>query len=1170
MSKIVVHGVHRSGTSFWASLLEKAGCWYAEDEYRMPPQKDNPRGFWERTDVVEVNDRILSSAGLIWFTLNPRIEALDDPKLRQYCEQEIQGIVGRLDKHENWFLKDPRLSITWPRWAAYIQPTHHLVVHRHPISVAKSLNRRNGISVQHGLIFWYHQTRMIAKSLLSEKNVINVQFSANDSNADRWLSIINNLFSTSESNPKLKLNDVDSLFESKLVNHQNTNENTIGEKAKKVYDLVSIAWGHAIKGEFAELLELPEYRLDDFSWEDLDSKYIVSILSQKLENEVLQYQNEARNLSYQVVEFADEFSLERNSLNSHIEFLDKELVVKGQEIRTEQQEVKIKSKQLKSTENQLKSTENQLKLTEEELKSTMKHLGSQQEVIDELNSSLLSIAGILKRYMNSKRYFLFNSFNKVMGKFGLLKYERIHDALDIAKFGHSESDLERVMPRESARVLLLVALVKNPIEFITKFNISRLRKGLRVVFGIDGADREIQQALRRYHRADKESITKLDIFDPDEPGSWRDNDLRFTSNDKPTVSIVIPVYNNYLTTLACLHSIKKNTDSDVASYEVIIADDCSTDQTCDIAANIEGLRVVRPTRNLGFLKNCNHAMQAAKGEFIVLLNNDTNVQSCWLPELLSPLVADRNVGVTGPMFLYPDGRLQEAGGIIFSDASGWNYGRLDKANKPEYNFARNVDYVSGACLMFRKSLWDKVGGFDEVFAPAYYEDTDFCFEVRELGLDVRFIPTSKVVHFEGVSHGSSEDSGIKKYQAVNREKFSDKWADRLNSDHFPDSSQLFLARTHGRHKKTLLFIDHYVPFYDKDAGSKVAQRYIELLVEQGIRVIFLGDNFYPHQPYTGELQALGVEVLHGNYYKDHWYSWLQENSVHIDSIYLNRPHISKNYIDKIRALAHVPYIAYHGADLHYVRVAREELLGIESGDGMSSEDWKKIEFDIMRKCDVSLWLSENEVELIEKEDKSLNLAYKPMHWFEPSDIDPNRKIIKNNNLLFVGGFGHPPNLDGLQWFLDQVYPVILQRFSDVNLKVIGSNCPDSIQSLQSENINILGFVSEEELAEAYRNSRVSIVPLRYGAGVKGKVIESMQHGVTVMTTTIGAEGLPGEPVRYLNIEDDPKAYAKRLIQLLESDDVCSQKVALSDQALLRYFSRSSAIKAINKILGSRS
>ena len=1159
MSKIVVHGVHRSGTSFWASLLEKAGCWYAEDEYRMPPQKDNPRGFWERTDVVEVNDRILLSAGLSWFTLNPRIEALDDPKLRQYCEQEIQGIVGRLDKHENWFLKDPRLSITWPRWAAYIQPTHHLVVHRHPISVAKSLNRRNGISVQHGLIFWYHQTRMIAKSLLSEKNVINVQFSANDSNADRWLSIINNLFSTSESNPKLKLNDVDSLFESKLVNHQNTNENTIGEKAKKVYDLVSIAWGHAIKGEFAELLELPEYRLDDFSWEDLDSKYIVSILSQKLENEVLQYQNEARNLSYQVVEFADEFSLERNSLNSHIEFLDKELVVKGQEIRTEQQEVKIKSKQLKATENQLK-------LTEEELKSTMKHLGSQQQVIDELNSSLLSIAGILKRYMNSKRYFLFNSFNKVMGKFGLLKYERIHDALDIAKFGHSESDLERVMPRESARVLLLVAIVKNPIEFITKFNISRLRKGLRVVFGIDGADREIQQALMRYHREDKESITKLDIFDPDEPGSWRDNDLRFTFNDKPTVSIVIPVYNNYLTTLACLHSIKKNTDSDVASYEVIIADDCSTDQTCDIAANIEGLRVVRPTRNLGFLKNCNHAMQAAKGEFIVLLNNDTNVQSCWLPELLSPLVADRNVGVTGPMFLYPDGRLQEAGGIIFSDASGWNYGRLDKANKPEYNFARDVDYVSGACLVFRREFWDKLNGFDELFAPAYYEDTDFCFSARELGYKVRYVPTSVVVHYEGVSHGISEDGGVKKYQVINRSKFQQKWGSVLKNKHHADATDLFSARIHGINKKTVLFIDHYVPFYDKDAGSKVAQRYIELMVEENINVIFLGDNFYPHQPYTKELEALGVEVLYGKFYKNNWYEWYKENSRYIDAVYLNRPHISSQYIDKIKNVEHVPHIAYHGADLHYVRVERENALGIESGDGMSSSEWKAIEYDLMKKSDVSLWLSENEVNLIKSEDPSISVAYKPMYWFDDADFQSERKVEQSPNLLFVGGFGHPPNLDGLKWFLSEIYPDVLKTIPNARLTIIGSKCPEEITSLASKNIIVKGFVSEEELVEAYRKARISIVPLRYGAGVKGKVIESMQYGVPVITTSVGAEGLPKKPSEYLSIADRANVFSNQLLELLHKDDLCRSLVASSDEILKSCFSRDLAVFALEKIV----
>ena len=1166
MTKIVVHGVHRSGTSFWASLLEKAGCWYAEDEYKMLPQKDNLKGFWERTDVVELNDRLLAELNLNWFTLNPSIQEQRYTELKQVFEEQIIEVVHRLEKHDNWFLKDPRLSMTWTLWSDHLKPTHHLVVHRHPISVAKSLNRRNGVSIHHGLIFWYHQTRMIAKSLVSQNNVLNVQFDAQDGVAEQYDSILNGLFNDDPNYKKLELEDINALFESKLINHQYTNEEVLDQETLKVYEIVSKAWGLAVNGEFQKLLNLPEFETADFSWHELDSSYTTRILNQKLEREIAQYQSEVKGYSNQITEFSDKFDSERNILNSHIKSLDVEILTQGKDIKSLLKKFRSSEEEQLKLKGLLSLSDENIKLQQDTIKLQQDTIKLQQDTIDELNHSLLSIAGLLKRYMNSKRYFVFNGFNKAIAKLKLCKHRSLHDALDIAKFGHSSSDLDSVMPKASTQLLLAKTIVQNPKEFIRRMNVQRLKKGLKVILGKGESDIATQQALLQYHDSDISNNAKLDIFDPEDMASWLDESLEFHSETSPQVSIVIPVYNNYSTTLACLHSIKKHTDINI-SYEVIIADDCSSDQTRDIELKVSGVNVVRPNKNLGFLQNCNHAMQKAKGEFVVLLNNDTNVQTGWLSELLNPFETDSQVGVTGPMFLYPDGRLQEAGGIVFEDASGWNYGRFDHYEKPEYNFSREVDYVSGACLVFRKSLWDKIGGFDELFIPAYYEDTDFCFVTRSLGLKVKYIPTAKVVHFEGVSHGSSEDAGIKKYQLTNKENFFQKWGKTLRNEHCSGPDELFKARFHGKHKKTLLFIDHYVPFYDKDAGSKVAQRYIELLVEQGVHVIFLGDNFYPHQPYTDELQRLGVEVLFGEFYKNNWFEWLQQNSTQIDAIYLNRPHISEQYIDKIRTLEHIPHLAYHGADLHYVRVGREETLGVKDDEGRTAEQWKKVEYDLMKECDISLWLSNQEVDLIRKEDSSINVDYKPMYWFDELDVLSEINVVNELNILFVGGFGHPPNLDGLTWFLEQVYPTVIAKYPQVKLSVIGSNCPDEVKKLESDNVKILGFVSEEELIDAYSKARLSIVPLRYGAGVKGKVIESMQYGVAVLTTEIGAEGLPGNPSNYLTIADEASEFAEQLLLMLENDDICESKISKSNAVLKKYFSKQSAVQAINKIIG---
>ena len=245
--------------------------------------------------------------------------------------------------------------------------------------------------------------------------------------------------------------------------------------------------------------------------------------------------------------------------------------------------------------------------------------------------------------------------------------------------------------------------------------------------------------------------------------------LVFNKMVDPQVSIIVPVYNQIHYTYACLKSILENTRD--VTYEIIIANDCSTDITSKIDKFVENINVITTEKNLRFLLNCNNAAKYAKGKYILFLNNDTQVQENWLEPLVSLIEKDDSIGMVGSKLVYPDGRLQEAGGIIWSDASGWNYGRLSNPQDSEYSYVKECDYISGAAMMIKHSLWKEIGGFDERFAPAYYEDTDLAFEVRKHGYKVMLQPASIVVHFEGISNGTDITSGQKLYQVKNSEKF---------------------------------------------------------------------------------------------------------------------------------------------------------------------------------------------------------------------------------------------------------------------------------------------------------------------------------------------------------------------------------------------------------------
>ncbi len=200
----------------------------------------------------------------------------------------------------------------------------------------------------------------------------------------------------------------------------------------------------------------------------------------------------------------------------------------------------------------------------------------------------------------------------------------------------------------------------------------------------------------------------------------------------------------------------------------------------------------------------------------MFLNNDTLVEADWLDELVRTFETLPGVGLVGAKLLYPDGKLQEAGGIIWRDGSAWNYGRGDDPELPEYSYARQVDYVSGACIMVTADLFREVGGFDMHYAPAYGEDSDLALRIRTLGRKVIYQPLARVVHLEGASSGTDESSGVKAHQPVNAGKLYTRWARTFEQHRLPGVDP-HLEKDRGITGR-VLFLDACTPTPDQEAG----------------------------------------------------------------------------------------------------------------------------------------------------------------------------------------------------------------------------------------------------------------------------------------------------------------------------------------------------------------
>ena len=258
-----------------------------------------------------------------------------------------------------------------------------------------------------------------------------------------------------------------------------------------------------------------------------------------------------------------------------------------------------------------------------------------------------------------------------------------------------------------------------------------------------------------------------------------------TAPPPASVSIVIPSYNGAALTDACLRALAETLPADFRG-EVVVVDDCSTDDTPARLADWPrreprmNVKLLRNPQNSGFLVTCNNGAAAATGDYVILMNNDTLPQRGWLEPLLRTFRDHPDAGAVGCKLVYPDGRLQEAGGVVFDDGSAANFGKFEyQLDLPLYNYVREVDYVTGALIMTPRALFDRLGGLDTRYRPIYYEETDYCFRLREQGYKVYYQPQSVVIHLEGVTCGTDTGSGQKRYQVVNREKFVERWRDAL-------------------------------------------------------------------------------------------------------------------------------------------------------------------------------------------------------------------------------------------------------------------------------------------------------------------------------------------------------------------------------------------------------
>ena len=623
-------------------------------------------------------------------------------------------------------------------------------------------------------------------------------------------------------------------------------------------------------------------------------------------------------------------------------------------------------------------------------------------------------------------------------------------------------------------------------------------KSLSTLSKVAGYRYEAIQAHLRNHESHgtsiKDVMTAHDVLVEGYEDRRKYPILKLPDVSNPEISIIIPKYKLLSLTYNCIAAIILA--STTPNYEVIVIDDCPEDETESLAEYVENLVFIKNDENLGFLRSCNSASEVAKGEYLVFLNNDTEVTVGWLDSLSFVFNTFQDVGMVGSKLIYPDGRLQEAGGIVWGNGKPWNIGNLANADDPRYSYTRQADYLSGAAFMISAKVWREIGMFSSEYIPAYYEDTDLAFKVRKSGLKTFFCAESVVVHFEGMSNGRDLDSGIKKHQTINAPKFRAKWRSAYKHNGV-EGKNLQLEKDRNIDFRVLM-IDYSTPRPDQDAGGYAAIQEMTLLQDLGCKVTFLPNNMAHMGSYTYDLQRRGVECIHSPFSMNA-VDFVKERGMEFDLVYITRYDVAEDVLESIKKHTSAKLVL-NNADLHFLRELRAALSSNNDPLDIPFQTRER-ELSVMRSVDAILSYNDIEHSVIASHNMETENIFK-CPWVlskKPAPVS----FEKRNGIAFLGGFNHLPNREAVIYFVDNVMPGLRERLPDVEFNIYGSKVTPEIEQLAGDGVVVKGYV--KSLADVFDNCRVFVAPLLSGAGIKGKVLESISYGVPCVLSPVAVE-----------------------------------------------------------------
>ncbi len=627
-------------------------------------------------------------------------------------------------------------------------------------------------------------------------------------------------------------------------------------------------------------------------------------------------------------------------------------------------------------------------------------------------------------------------------------------------------------------------------------------------------------------------------------------------------SIIIPDSKGPLDTLACLKSIASHAPG--VTFEVIVVSERSARQTSSTLGQIPGLVVAGSPRNSGFARSCARGAAIARGEYLVFLQNTATVTDGWIAAMAATFQELPEVGLVAPKRLHLDGRLKNEGETIECEATGSRHSRTDDPEHPRHNFVRELESCWPACMMIPRDLFSQIGGFDVEFDREADAGAALAFNVRRAGYGVFYQPAARIFDRESLDHGAAATPAAATLRLINQPHFRNRSSERIDSQQARASSRALNGTDSAAvpsRKGRVLVIDWSLPRPDQDSGSFRMMEILKAIRASGNHVAFVPADMAYNAPYARNLQRIGVEVAYQPFYPS-VPEYLEQHGQEFELVIVSRADIASRFVEPVRRSAPRAKLVFDTVDLHYLREERAaELLNSTRLRNVARRR-KRQELVLASQCDATLVVSPVEQAILERECPEIDVRLLSNVMDVPRDEPPG--YDSRRHLVFIGGFGHAPNVDAVVYFVGQILPLVLERLPDLVLQIVGSDAPDRIRDLAGTNIQVLGYVPE--VKPIFDRAWVSVAPLRFGAGVKGKVNQSMALGVPTVVTPVAAEGMHLVHEHNSMIADDPASFADSIVRLCTSRELWERISANGRENVREHFSVESASRQIDELL----